>query len=136
MMQLSSNKVCFAALRRKRTELPLFVELVDFRREYYPGSSIPSDFRSQVNVRFGEEQERPVIIKMNEPFRYNGWTFYQQSFAITGDSERSVLAVTRNYGRLIPYYATGVTSVGLFTHFIQMQWLAGKRRKRKMEKAS
>ncbi len=134
-VELPDGDVRFMALRRKQYELPLFLELVDFQRSYYPGSQIPKDFRSLINVHIGdvkgEDIERNAIIKMNEPFRHHGWTFYQQSFAVMdNDAELSVFAVTRNYGRLIPYWATGITSIGLAMHFIQMQILQMRRRRK------
>ncbi|MCC5849433.1 MAG: cytochrome c biogenesis protein ResB [Verrucomicrobia bacterium] len=134
-VELPDGDVRFIALRRKQYELPLFMELMDFQRTYYPGSQRPKDFRSLINVHIGgakgEDIERNAIIKMNEPFRYQGWTFYQQSFAVMdNDTELSIFAVTRNYGRLIPYWATGITSVGLAMHFIQMLVLQMRRRRK------
>jgi cytochrome c biogenesis protein ResB len=108
------------------------MELNDFQRTYYPGSEVAKDYRSLITVHSGEDQTRDVVIKMNQPFRMKGWTFFQQSFAVTDtDSEMSVFAVTRKYGRLIPYWATGVTSLGLAMHFLQMQWMQLKRRRKK-----
>lgn len=106
-------------LRRRRYPLPMLVELVDFEKEFHPESSIPAAFSSRIKV-YLEELEREALIEMNEPFRYQGFTFYQASYLDTkpGDPEISRFAVTRNYGRLIPYVSTGVTVVGLITHFL------------------
>jgi len=130
-LELADGSVRFIMLRRKRYELPLFMELNEFSRTYYPGTDTPKDYRSLITVHLGEDLQREVIIKMNEPFRINGWTFFQQSFAVSGDSEMSVFAVTRNFGRLIPYWATGITSLGLAMHFLQMQWMQLARRRKK-----
>jgi hypothetical protein len=121
----------FVRLRRQRFELPMFMELVEFEHKYYPGSRVPRDFRSRVLVHFGEDLERSVDISMNNPMRHNGWTFFQHRFDSTASTEMSEFAVTRNFGRLIPYWATGITSVGLAMHFLQMQWMQLKRRRRK-----
>lgn len=130
-VELPEGGVRFLILRRKQHPLPLFLELVEFSRSYYPGSQIPKDYRSLINVHLGEEMERNAVIKMNEPFRHQGWTFYQQSFAVMDDStEMSVFAVTRNYGRLIPYWGTGITSLGLAMHFLQMQMMQLRRRRK------
>lgn len=118
----------FLRLQRKRISLPLFLELKDFRREYYPGSQDPKDYRSLITVHLNQTMSREVTVRMNHPFRMYGWTFFQSSFAVEGDSERSVFAATRNYGRLIPYVATGVTSLGLAMHFLQVQWMQRRRR--------
>jgi len=129
-LELPDGSARFIMLRRKRYELPLFMELNEFSRSYYPGTEIAKDYRSSVTVQLGEDRQRDVVIKMNEPFRLNGWTFYQQSFAVTeDDSEMSVFAITRNFGRLVPYWATGITSVGLAMHFIQMQLMQARRRR-------
>jgi len=108
-----------AQLRRRRYPLPMLVELVDFEKEFHPESSIPAAFSSRIKV-YLEDLEREALIEMNEPFRYQGYTFYQASYVNTkpGDPEISRFAVTRNYGRLIPYVSTGVTVVGLIAHFL------------------
>lgn len=130
-IELPDGGVRFLRLRRKQHALPLFMELVEFNRTYYPGSQIPKDYRSLINVHLGEDLERNAVIKMNEPFRHQGWTFYQQSFAVMDDeTEMSVFAVTRNYGRLIPYWGTGITSLGLAMHFLQMQMMQLRRRRK------
>jgi len=131
-LELPDGGVRFLKVRRKQYELPLFLELVDFRKSYYPNSTIPSDYRSLVTLRIGEDYERNAVIKMNEPLRHQGWTFYQASFNTDTQSniEYTVLAVTRNYGRLIPYAGTGVTSLGLALHFLQMQWMQSRRRRK------
>ncbi len=130
-LELEDGSGRFVMLRKKRYELPLFMELNDFSRSYYPGTETPSDYRSMITVHLSEDLQRHVVIKMNEPFRLNGWTFFQQSFAVTDNSEMSVFAVTRNFGRLIPYWATGITSVGLAMHFLQMQWMQLARSRRR-----
>ncbi len=129
-LELEDGSVRFVSLRRKRFELPLFIELNDFQRTTYPGSQIPKDFRSLITAHFSNDVHRQVVIKMNEPFRVNGWTFYQQKFDVGPERELSVLQVTRNYGRLIPYWATGLTSLGLAMHFLQMQWMQLRRRRK------
>lgn len=130
-VELPDGGVRFLRLRRKQHSLPLFMELVEFSRTYYPGSQIPKDYRSAIIVHLGGDLERNAVIKMNEPFRHQGWTFYQQSFAVmSDDTEMSVFAVTRNYGRLIPYWGTGITSLGLAMHFLQMQMMKLRRRRK------
>ena len=108
------------ALRKKRYPLPLTVRLLDFEKAFHPNSQIPRSFSSQVMVNI-QGVEREAHIKMNEPFRYLGYTFFQASYAETDtEVEVSTFAITRNYGRLIPYVATGVTFVGLVIHFLVM----------------
>lgn len=108
-------------LRRRRYPLPMLVELVDFEKEFHPESSIPAAFSSRIKV-YLEDLEREALIEMNEPFRYQGFTFYQASYIDTkpGDPEVSRFAVTHNFGRLIPYVSTGITVVGLIAHFLMV----------------
>lgn len=109
------------ALRRERLPLPATIELVDFRREMHPGSGIAKSYSSQVLVRSGDDPGRRVLISMNKPLRLGGFTFYQSSFAAgPGGREVSTLSVVQNYGRLMPYIATGVTVAGMLLHFAGM----------------
>lgn len=128
----ADGTTAFVRLRRRRYELPMFMELLEFEHEYYPGSRVPKNFRSRVLVHLGEDMERGVDISMNNPLRLNGWTFFQHRFDSNESTEMSEFAVTRSFGRLIPYWATGITSVGLAMHFLQMQWmqLQGRRRRK------
>ena len=105
-------------LRRLRLPLPATIELVDFRRDLHPGTSMARSYASQVMLRSGVDSERKVLISMNKPLRLQGFTFYQSSFANTpGGREVSTLAVVRNQGRLLPYVATGLTGLGMLLHF-------------------
>ena len=75
-------------------------------------------FSSHITVTLGDELDRDVAIEMNKPFRYLGWTFYQASYTEDGRGrESSTFAMTRNFGRLIPYFATGITFIGMALHF-------------------
>ena len=109
------------ALRRQRVPLPAMIQLIDFRRELHPGSGIAKSYSSQVLVKTGKGLDRKVLISMNKPLRLNGFTFYQSSFSAgPGGTEISTLSVVRNYGRLMPYIATGATVVGMLLHFVGM----------------
>lgn len=107
----------FITLRRKRYPMPIQVTLHDFQKEYHPGSTIAAAFSSAIEVDV-QGVKRPVLIEMNEPFRFKEYTFYQASFGNLGDSELSTFSVTQNYGRLIPYVATALTVIGLILHFV------------------
>jgi hypothetical protein len=116
-------------LRFKKTYLPFAITLLDFEHERYPGTNIPSNFSSHVQVedlRTGDEQE--TTIYMNNPLRYEGLTFYQASFA--KQDTASMFQVVRNPGWLMPYIACTLVSLGLLYQFI---WFAVRsmRRSRK-----
>ncbi len=112
------DREVFVNLRRVRYPLPVLVKLNDFRKETYANSSMAAAFSSAVTVTLDDKLERDVKIEMNKPFRHLGWTFYQASFTEDGRGhETSTFAVTRNFGRLIPYFATGITFIGMMVHF-------------------
>jgi len=108
-------------LRRLRVPLPATITLIDFRREMYQGSGIAKSYSSQVTVDSGDGSERNVLISMNKPLRLHDFTFYQSSFASApGGREISTFSVVQNYGRLMPYIATGATVVGMIIYFTAM----------------
>jgi hypothetical protein len=106
------------SVRRRRYPLPFVIRLEDFRKEFHPGSSIPKSFSSRVEVTV-QGVTRPVEISMNRPFRHGGFAAYQASYSDDpAGRETSTFAIARNAGRLVPYAATLVTSLGLALHFL------------------
>jgi len=53
---------------------------------------------------------------MNEPLRYRGYTLYQSSFDLSGDTPYTVLTVVENKGRIFPYIASLLIALGLIIH--------------------
>jgi cytochrome c biogenesis protein ResB len=116
-------------LRHKHYHLPFMVKLNEFTMERHPNTEVARIYQSQVEVISGETS-RPVLISMNEPLRHKDYTFYQASYAIDSmGRELSTLAVVKNSGRLLPYIATGITTIGLIVHFLMMGLGSRKRRK-------
>lgn len=104
------------ALRFKRTYFPFSLELLEFKHDLYPGTDIPRNFSSLVQIIDPiKETDRSVLIYMNNPLRYNGYTFYQASYGERDSS--SVLQVVRNPGWLLPYLSVLLIGLGLFFHF-------------------
>ena len=104
-------------IRRKRTHLPFTIELLDFKKVLHPGTDIPQSFSSEINL-IENDIPRRVLIQMNEPLRYKGYTFFQASFIEGIEGESTVLAVVKNYGRLFPYISSIVMCVGLLIHLL------------------
>ena len=106
-------------LRRRQERLPFTVELIDFEREFHPGTAIASDYRSTVQIIDGGLAFERTIA-MNRPLRYRDYTLYQASFVEDegrdGDVQTTVLAIVRNAGRLFPYFAGVLMSLGLLWH--------------------
>lgn len=114
------GKEFFVSLRRAREPLPFVVRLLNFRREFHPGTEIARHFSSLVAVS-SDGVERNILISMNKPFRERGYTLYQASYREEADGTQwSTFAVTHNVGRLIPYISTAVIVAGLIWHFSAM----------------
>ncbi|NNJ24210.1 cytochrome c biogenesis protein [Alienimonas chondri] len=129
-----------AQLRFTREYLPFSVRLKDVRAEFYPGTTLPSHYSS--DLRFepmatpvagegdlappsGDEQGFNAFIWMNNPLRYAGRTFYQQGYdsgldAKTGRQvrpENSVVQVVSNTGWMVPYVACMILAFGMLAQF-------------------
>ena len=115
-------------VRYKRTYLPFSLTLLDFRHDRYPGTNVPRNFSSRVRLDFpGAESSKEVMIFMNNPLRHDGLTFYQASFA--KQDTASMFHVVRNPGRLIPYIACILVSIGLLYQFTVAAYrLTGRKR--------
>ncbi|HEX2860943.1 MAG TPA: cytochrome c biogenesis protein ResB, partial [Lacunisphaera sp.] len=89
-------------LRFKRYYHPFAITLLDFSHDKYPGTEIPKNFSSRIRLKTDDGQDdREVLIYMNNPLRHAGLTFYQASFE-KGDKV-SILQVVRNPGWILPY---------------------------------
>ena len=104
-------------LRRERIYLPFSIQLNDFKQVLHPGTEIAKSFSSDIFL-IDNDISRRVLIQMNEPLRYKGYTFYQASFSQSEFGETSILAVVKNYGRLFPYISSIIMSIGLLIHLL------------------
>lgn len=104
------------SLRFKRHYYPFEVELIDFSHDKYPGTEIPFNFSSEVVVHHADSSKtQKALIYMNHPLRYEGFTFYQASFA--NDDRTSVFQIVRNPGWLLPYVSVLLMGLGLAIQF-------------------
>jgi cytochrome c biogenesis protein ResB len=72
-----------------------------------------------------------VVISMNEPLKYNGYTFYQSSFERderTGKPAISILSVNYDPGRWIKYLGSMLMVLGsiILFYFKRVQWLKSR----------
>ncbi len=115
------------AMRLHRQYLPYTFTLKQFRHDVYPGTNIPKNFSSLVQVvNPSRNESREVLIYMNQPLRYEGKTFYQASFG--KNDTLSVLSVVENPGWLLPYISCVLVSLGLLVHFTIVLRRSMKRR--------
>lgn len=104
------------ALRFKRTYFDFSLTLLEFIQEKHPGTDIPKSFSSLIRIQNPNTQEdRQVLISMNQPLRYEGYTFYQSSFS--EDERSSILQVVKNPGWAVPYGGILLVSLGLILQF-------------------
>lgn len=104
------------ALRPKRIVLPFALKLIKFSHDVYPGTDIARNFSSLVEiVDPHKEADRTVLIYMNHPLRYEGYTFYQASY--DGNTGQPILQVVKNPGWLLPYFSVLLLGLGLAVHF-------------------
>jgi len=107
-------------LRHRRSPMPLLIKLIDFKKQTHPGTEVARSFSSLVEVT-ADGITRQLTISMNKPLRHRGFTLYQQSYRVMPDgSESSTFAVTRNFGRLLPYISTAMVVFGMIVHFVAM----------------
>lgn len=126
-----NGKTYEIALRFTREYLPAHIRLNDFAHDRYPGTDIPHNFSSDVEIIDDEsDTTRSTLIYMNHPLRFAGFTFYQASFA--NNDTASMFQVVRNPGRWLPYIACVVMTLGLVLQFgISLFRFAGRSRPRR-----
>lgn len=113
-----SNRTFQIALRPERYYRPFGLELVRFAHEKHPGTAIPRNFESEVRIiNPGASEKRKVRIRMNNPLRYRGETFYQSGYD-DRDPRVSILQVVRNPVWVTPYLSCALMSVGLLQRFV------------------
>ncbi|HEX4666642.1 MAG TPA: cytochrome c biogenesis protein ResB [Chthoniobacterales bacterium] len=115
-------------MRQRRFYKQFALTLLDFAHDRYAGTDIPKNFSSRVRlIDFQRGENREVLISMNDPLRYRGFTFYQSGF--DNNDKTSILQVVKNPAMLLPYIACGLVALGLVTQF--SMHLFGFVRKRK-----
>lgn len=117
-----ADRVFTVALRKRQWVMPFTVRLDKFTAEFHPGTMKPASFESAI-TRIEGGTEVPAVIRMNEPLRYAGRTFYQASYQQLGQPPHgrmaSVFEVVSNPADQWPLYSLCVVTAGLLLHFIQ-----------------
>jgi len=103
-------------LRQRRFYKQFALTLLHFAHDRYAGTDIPKNFSSRVRlIDFERNENREVLISMNDPLRYRGYTFYQSGF--DNNDKTSILQVVKNPAMLMPYIACGLVALGLLMQF-------------------
>jgi ResB-like family len=104
-------------LRFRREYEPFALTLIEFRFDRYLGTEVAKNYSSRVRLTDPERgEDREILIKMNDPLRYHGETFYQADFDKQTE-KGTVLQVVRNPGWLIPYISCFLVTLGMVIHF-------------------
>ena len=103
-------------MRQRRFYKQFALTLLHFAHDRYAGTDIPKNFSSRVRlVDFERNENREVLISMNDPLRYRGFTFYQSGF--DNNDKTTILQVVKNPAMLLPYIACGLVALGLLVQF-------------------
>jgi hypothetical protein len=103
-------------MRQRRFYKQFALTLLDFAHDRYAGTDIPKNFSSRVRLLdFERNENREVVISMNDPLRYRGFTFYQSGF--DNNDKTTILQVVKNPAMLLPYIACGLVALGLVVQF-------------------
>jgi hypothetical protein len=114
-------------MRPERHYQPFAITLEKFSHDIYPGTDIPKNFSSKIRLASPDGTlNREVLIYMNNPLRYAGLTYYQESF---NGEHNSVLEVVRNPSWLVPYISCGAMALGMVIQFLMHLVAFAKRRR-------
>ncbi len=105
------------ALRFKRIHFPYTLTLKDFRFDRYTGTNTAKNYSSLVELKDPRHNiDREMLIRMNNPLRYDGITFYQADFDPTTE-QMTILSVVDNPSWMTPYVACMLVATGMLAHF-------------------
>ncbi|MEP2775288.1 MAG: cytochrome c biogenesis protein ResB [Luteolibacter sp.] len=108
-------------MRKRLWTMPFDVTLDKFTAEFHPGTARPAKFVSDIR-RVENGQESAMTIRMNEPMRYEGFTFFQASYgpsdAKPGEPMYSVFEVVKNPADKWPEYSLYVVAFGMLVTFL------------------
>ncbi len=108
-------------MRKRLWPMPFDVKLDKFLADFHPGTSRPAKFISDIR-RVENGQEAKVRIQMNEPMRYEGFTFFQASYgppdAKPGEEMFSVFEVVKNPADKWPEYSLYIVAIGMLVTFL------------------
>lgn len=103
-------------MRQRRFYKQFALTLLHFAHDRYAGTDIAKNFSSRVRlVDLQRGENRDVLISMNNPLRYRGFTFYQQGF--DNNDTTTILQVVKNPAMIVPYIACGLVALGLLIQF-------------------
>jgi hypothetical protein len=105
-------------LGKKSITLPYEIVLDQFKMDTDPGTQNPASFESYVTLFKGNEGSEKHHIYMNNPLKYQNFTFYQASYFQTREGPfGSVLSVNFDPGRPWKYLGSLLLVFGSIWHY-------------------
>jgi len=108
-------------IARERFQVPFTVRVDEFIFKKYAGVSTAKNYQSNI-TKIEDGTEEAVVIKMNEPMRHKGYTFFQASFGPRADAPPEqlypVFQVVRNPSDHWPLVSMIVLTIGLLFHLL------------------
>lgn len=103
----------------RQLELAFGLKLDQFRVGRYQGTRRAASYESDVTVVDPNNPGESITISMNEPLKYQGFTFYQSSFQEDemGRPTMSILSVNRDPGRPWKYLGSLLIVLGIIHLF-------------------
>jgi hypothetical protein len=106
-------------LGKKSLLLPYELVLDRFKMDTDPGTSNPASYESFVTLFKGNEGSEKHHVFMNNPLKYQNFTFYQASYFQTNEGPYgSVLSVNFDPGRFWKYLGSLLLVLGSIWHFV------------------
>lgn len=115
----SDNAYYIFIYANRLLDLDFALQLDEFRVGRYQGTRRAASYESDVSVLDGGQSVAQTTISMNEPLKYNGFTFYQASFKEDemGRPIMSILSVNKDPGRFWKYLGSLLIVFGIFHLF-------------------
>ena len=112
--------------------LPFAIHLDAFELDTYPGTGMPSQYRSRVHVLDAAHgAPQAGVIEMNRPLSYGGFRFFQSSYRIEEGRRATILSVSRDPGQPIVFAGYVLLVAGMIvvfaTRLIQFRQAAAMR---------
>ncbi len=107
-------------LQARQAKLPFAIRLDKFELDKYPGTDMPSMYRSKVTVLDNEAGvQMKFPIEMNRPLEYRGWTFFQSSYTSSGGRRVSILSASKDPGKPVVYTGCILLILGTLVMAVQ-----------------
>lgn len=129
----SDGKQMRFQLRSKEIVLPYQITLNRFKMDTNPGTNDPASYESFVSLLDGRtpSEAQDFHVFMNNPMKYDDFTFYQSSYFEVGPGEYgSAFSVNYDPGRALKYLGSFLLVFGSSWHF----FLRRKKKRRFFEK--